>query len=62
MKTIPRLNVHSVKEALTFVQIGLKLKMLGKKDMREFLRIFSLPVRDLMDEFFDSDLLKATLS
>ena len=62
MKTIPRLNVSSIKEILTFMQIGLKIKMLGRKDMREFLRIFSLPARDLMDEFFDSDLLKATLS
>ena len=36
--------------------------MLGKKDMEELLRIATLPMRDLMDETFDSELLKATLS
>ena len=43
----------------TFAKLGLKLRGLGKADMREFLRIASLPARDLMDEFFDHPVLKA---
>ncbi|MGI9292847.1 MAG: phytoene desaturase family protein, partial [Pseudomonadales bacterium] len=62
LKTMPRLGNNSLSELLTFAQIGIKLRLLGRKDMREFLRIASLPARDLMDENFDSELLKATLS
>jgi phytoene dehydrogenase-like protein len=62
LKTMPRIGNNTLKELLTFAQVGIKLRFLGKKDMREFLRIASLPARDLMDENFDSDLLKAALS
>jgi phytoene dehydrogenase-like protein len=62
MKKMPAIGGNTIAEMLTFLQIGLKLKLLGKKDMSEVLRVASLPARDLMDENFDSDLLKATLS
>ena len=62
LKTIPRVGNNSLRELLTFAQIGLKLRLLGKQDMREFLRVAALPARDLMDENFDNDLLKATLA
>ena len=61
MQTMPRVGNNSLSEIRTFAGIGLKLRMLGKEDMREFLRVFSLPIRDLMDENFESDLLKAAL-
>jgi phytoene dehydrogenase-like protein len=47
---------------MTFGKLYLKLRSLGKEDMGEFMRISTLPARDLMDEHFDSDLLKAVLS
>ena len=62
LKTIPRIGVNSFSDSMTFAHIGLNLRRLGKKDMREFLRIVSLPTRDLMDEYFDNDILKAMLS
>lgn len=62
LKTMPRVGNNTLGELLTFAQIGIKLRLLGRQDMREFLRIASLPARDLMDENFDSELLKATLS
>ena len=62
LRTMPRIGASSLSELLTFGKIGLGLRLLGKKDMGEFLRIVSLPARDLMDENFDSELLKATLS
>ena len=62
LKTMPRIGKNNVAEMMTFAHIGLNLRRIGKKDMREFLRVISLPTRDLMDENFDNDILKAVLS
>ena len=62
LKTMPRIGNNSLREIMTFAQLGLRLRLLGKDDMREFLRVVTLPARDLMDENFEDDLLKATLS
>jgi phytoene dehydrogenase-like protein len=61
-KTMPRFGATGLADLLTFAQIGLNIRRIGKQDMQEFLRIVSLPARDLMDERFDNELLKATLS
>ncbi len=61
-KTIPGIGSRKLRDLATFGHLGLKLRGLGRDDMREFLRIASLPARDLMDEYFDSDLVKALLS
>jgi phytoene dehydrogenase-like protein len=61
-RTIPRIGSNSLGEIMTFAGLGLKLRRLGKADMHEFMRIASLPARDLMDERFGNDLLKAALS
>jgi len=62
LKTMPRVGAAGVSDLLTFGQLGLGLRTLGKTDMREFMRVATLPARDLMDEYFDNELLKATLS
>jgi phytoene dehydrogenase-like protein len=62
LKTMPRIGMNSMADVMTFAHIGLNLRLSGKKDMREFLRIISLPTRDLMDENFDNEILKAALS
>jgi phytoene dehydrogenase-like protein len=62
LKAMPRIGSASLADLMTFAHVGLNIRRLGKKDMREFLRVASLPARDLMDEFFDDELLKATLS
>jgi len=62
LKTMPRIGSKGIKDNLTFAHLGLKLRMLGKKDMGEFMRVATLPARDLMDENFDNDLLKSLLS
>jgi phytoene dehydrogenase-like protein len=61
-RTIPRIGGNGLGEILTFAQLGLNLRRLGKQDMHEFMRIASLPARDLMDERFENELLKAVLS
>jgi len=62
LKTVPPIGNNSLSEVLSFAQLGLKMRMLGKDDMREFLRIVALPIRDLLDEYFDHPGLKAMLA
>ncbi|MCP5091216.1 MAG: NAD(P)/FAD-dependent oxidoreductase [Gammaproteobacteria bacterium] len=62
LKTMPRIGSTSLADLMTFAHVGLNIRRLRKKDVREFMRIASLPARDLMDEYFDDDILKATLS
>ena len=62
LKTMPRIGSTSLADMMTFAHVGLNIRRMGKKDMREFMRIAALPARDLMDEYFDNGLLKATLS
>ena len=62
MKTMPRIGNNSAGELMTFAQLGLKLRLLGKEDLLEFMRMATLPMRDLMDENFENNLLKAALS
>jgi phytoene dehydrogenase-like protein len=61
-KTMPRIGAAGLANAMTFAHLGLNIRRMGRQDMQEFLRIASLPTRDLMDELFASDLLKAALS
>jgi len=61
-KTMPRIGSGRLRDKLTFGHLGFNLRRLGKRDLREFLRVAALPARDLMDEFFDDELVKATLA
>lgn len=61
LKTIPRIRIGSLAEMMTFAHIGLRMRLMGKDDMREFMRIAALPSRDLVDEYFDDEILKAML-
>ncbi len=61
-KTMPRIGINSLTDLKTFAHLGLNIRRMGKKDMREFMRVATLPARDLMDEYFDNEILKATLS
>jgi len=62
LKTIPRIGRGGLSDMATFAQMGMKLRLLGKEDMSELLRIISLQAKDLMDEHFEHPLLKAMLS
>jgi len=61
-KTMPRVGATGLRELATFGELGVKLRMLGRDDMLEFFRVATLPMRDLLDEHFDDDALKAALS
>lgn len=62
LKTMPRIGDAGTSALLTMGHVGLRIRTLGKDDMREFMRITTLPARDLMDEYFENELLKSTLS
>ncbi len=61
-KRPPRIDGGSRGDLLTLGQFAWNLRRLGKEDVREMMRMIALPARDLMDEFFDSPLLKGALS
>ena len=44
------------------LKIGWKFHRLGQKEMYEFLRILPMSIADLLDEWFENDLLKASLA
>jgi phytoene dehydrogenase-like protein len=62
LKTIPGIGNHKLTALGLFAHIGFSIRRLGKRDMGEFLRMASLPMRDLMDEYFDDPKLQAALA
>jgi len=50
------------RERLDLLRVGLKLRLLGRRDMREFLRIAGMNVYDLLEERFQSPELKGALA
>lgn len=59
LRTMPRAALPGFAELSTLGRMGLKLRLLGRENLREFLRIASLPARDLADEFFEHPVLKS---
>lgn len=58
----PKLVESNVTDRLSLIRLGLGLKMLGRDDMRDLMRIVLINIYDLMEENFDSPQLKALLS
>jgi len=61
-KRPPMVGGGGVQDIKTLGQFGWKLRTLGRRDMREIMRMMFLPAQDLMDEYFEDPLLKAALS
>lgn len=61
-KTPPRLGSKNIKDLATLARLGLDIRRLGKKQMREFLRLIGINIHDEVTERFDSPLLKGALS
>jgi phytoene dehydrogenase-like protein len=58
----PRLGWQRWQDALPAGLIALDIRRLGREHMREFLRIIAMPIQDVLDESFDSPLLKGALA
>jgi phytoene dehydrogenase-like protein len=60
-EALPRLGTSSWRDRLSLLRLGLRIRRLGRKDMRELLRIGGMCVQDLLDEHFETPLLKGAL-
>jgi phytoene dehydrogenase-like protein len=58
----PRLGTTSRGDLFSLGKLALDIRMLGKKDMREFLRIAGINIYDVLEENFDNPQLKGALS
>ncbi len=57
----PRLVHKNRKDLMTLASLGLSVRMLGRDDMRELLRIGAINIYDVLQEDFQSELLKGAL-
>jgi phytoene dehydrogenase-like protein len=58
----PRIASGDRKDLIGLGKLALDVRLLGRKDMREFLRIAGINIYDVLQENFDSDLLKGALA
>ncbi len=58
----PRVGTRNSSDWLTLAKMALNIRLLGKQDMREFLRIAGINIYDVLQENFDNPLLKGALS
>ena len=59
---IPPRITYQRKDLIALGKTALKLRMMGREDMREFLRIAGINIYDILKENFDNPLLKGALS
>ena len=60
-KVPPRLGTDDWSDRRALLGLGWRIRRLGRRDMRELLRIGGMNVFDLLEEQFDSDALKGAL-
>ncbi len=58
----PRLSLEEWHDRFNLATVGLKVRLLGKRDMREFLRIIGMNMYDLLTEHFDNELLRGAIA
>jgi phytoene dehydrogenase-like protein len=58
----PRLGTENWADRLSLLKLGWAVRKLGRRDMRELLRIGGMNVHDLLEENFESQLLKGALA
>jgi phytoene dehydrogenase-like protein len=58
----PRLGTTERRDLMSLARLGWRIRRMGKRDMREFLRLAGINVYDMLQEKFDSELLKGALS
>jgi phytoene dehydrogenase-like protein len=61
-RAAPHLAWSNWREALPAASLALAVRRLGRADMREFLRIAAVNIHDVLEENFDSPLLKGALA
>jgi phytoene dehydrogenase-like protein len=57
----PRLGTRDLKDYAALARLGWRIRRLGRRDMRELLRIGAMNVHDLLEEHFSQPLLKGAI-
>ena len=57
----PRLGTRAWSDKLALATLGLKVRLLGRRDMREFLRIVGMNAYDLVADEFETELVRGAL-
>jgi len=60
--TPPRLGTSAWEDRRTLLGLGWRIRSMGRRDMRDLLRIGGMCVHDLLEEHFESPLLKGALA
>ena len=58
----PRIAGGGVSEAMAAAKLGFDIRRLGRESMREFLRIAGINIYDVLEELFETPLLKGALA
>ena len=59
---MPRLPMNfGVQEGFGLMELGLKLKLAGRKDMLNFIRALPMTAQELVEEYFESEAVKAAI-
>ncbi len=60
---MPRLPLDfNIREGYGLLELGLELKLAGRKDMLNFIRALPMTAQELLDEYFESDVVKAAIA
>jgi phytoene dehydrogenase-like protein len=60
---MPRLPMNfGIKEGFGLMELGLKLRLAGRKDMLNFIRALPMTAQELVEEYFESEVLKAAIA
>jgi phytoene dehydrogenase-like protein len=60
---MPRLPLNfNLREGYGLLELGLELRLAGRKDMLNFIRALPMTVQELLDEYFESDAVKAAIA
>jgi phytoene dehydrogenase-like protein len=58
--TLPKsMNIH---EGYGLLELGLELRLAGKKDMLNFIRALPMTAQELVEEYFESEIVKAAIA
>lgn len=59
---MPRLPMNfGIKEGYGLLELGLELKLAGRKDMLNFIRALPMTAQELVEEYFESEIVKAAI-
>lgn len=58
----PLLVNNDTADKMTLAKLGLDIRRLGRGEMQEFLRLIAINMYDVLDEHFDTDLVKGALA